>query len=82
VADSKNEQASVMDMHPVASTNIEAIGYDAATSRMRVRFRGGVTYEYPGVVLEDYESLYSAQSKGGHLAGMKKKYVGKKVEGQ
>ena len=35
-----------MQMHPVTSTNVSAVGYDAPSRRMQVEFASGGTYEY------------------------------------
>lgn len=35
-----------MRMHPVTSTNVSAVGYDAPSRRMQVEFASGGTYEY------------------------------------
>jgi len=35
-----------MDMRPVVSGAVRAVGYDAETRTMRVAFRGGGTYDY------------------------------------
>ncbi len=45
-----------MQMHPITSTNVSAVGYDPASRRMRVQFSSGGTYEYSDVD----ESLYEA----------------------
>lgn len=54
---------------PVSSSNIAAIGYDAGTSTLYVRFHHGGTYTYrrvPGPVHEAFMS--AAGSKGEFLA--------------
>lgn len=38
-----------MDMRPVVSTNVSAVGYDEPTQTLRVRFRSGGIYDYRGV---------------------------------
>lgn len=35
-----------MNMQPVTSTNVAAVGYDAATRTMRVAFQSGGVYDY------------------------------------
>lgn len=35
-----------MQMHPVTSTHVSAVGYDAPSKRMQVEFASGSTYEY------------------------------------
>ena len=68
-----------MEMIPVeGSANIAAIGYDAETQRMRVRFfperrvksgtmAPGATYEVQGISREVYEEFLAAKSKGAHF---------------
>ncbi len=53
-----------MDMTPVRSSAIEAVGYDASTCRMRIRFTGGNEYDFCGVPEAVYQGLMSALSKG------------------
>ena len=38
-----------MDMIPVASSAIEAVGYEPESRRMRIRFAGGNEYDFCGV---------------------------------
>ncbi len=51
-----------MEMVPVESSNIAAIGYDAGT--LRVRFKDGAEYEYEGVTEAAHAALMAAPSKG------------------
>lgn len=55
-----------IDMQPVESGQIRAIGYDAATTTLAVTFtRGaGAIYHYPGVSRETYDAFMAAESKG------------------
>lgn len=53
---------------PVESTNIDAVGYDAATRRLYVRFlSSGSTYVYYDVQKAVFEDLLDADSKGRFL---------------
>ena len=54
-------------MESVASSSIEAIGYDPATSELHVRFLSGRTYVYLDVPETLYASLLTAGSIGRHL---------------
>lgn len=38
-----------MQMHPVVSDNVDAVGYDANSRVLRVRFHSGGTYDYADV---------------------------------
>ena len=51
-------------MTPVRSSAIEAVGYDSASARMRIRFSGGNEYDFYGVPHTAYQGLMSARSKG------------------
>lgn len=53
-----------MHMEKVTSRNIESIGYDAATKKLRVQFKGGALYEYDDVPSETHANALAAESKG------------------
>jgi hypothetical protein len=53
-----------VDMIPVASSAIEAVGYEPGSRRMRIRFAGGNEYDFCGVPEQIYRGLLSAWSKG------------------
>ena len=56
------------DMHYVISSNIEAIGYDADTMELHVRFlKSGETYIYYNVELWVFDEFMHADSKGTYL---------------
>jgi len=56
-------------MIPVISSNIAAIGYDASSSLLLVRFHDGSrVYSYRGVSASVYRALLTAPSKGRFLA--------------
>ena len=55
-----------MDMKPVESSNIAAIGYESET--LRVRFKDGKEYEYSCVTSEQHAELMAAESKGRWLS--------------
>jgi hypothetical protein len=56
------------EMIYVDSTNIEAIGYDASTRELYVRFlKSGETYVYYDVEDWEFEEFKSADSKGTFL---------------
>jgi hypothetical protein len=56
-----------MDMKPVKSSNIKAIGYDPAKGRLQVEFLHGGVYQYEGVPQEAYDGLLKAKSIGSHF---------------
>jgi hypothetical protein len=54
-------------MHPVASSNITAIGHDPAFKELHVQFKTGGTYIYSDVSAEEHAALLKAKSIGGHV---------------
>ena len=53
-----------MDMIPVNSSAIDAVGYDASTMRMKIRFKEGHSYDFCGVPKHVFDGLMRAASKG------------------
>lgn len=51
----------------VASSNIEAIGYDDDTQELHIQFVSGGYYIYSEVPRQIYEDLMAASSKGSFL---------------
>jgi len=58
---------SIPEMHPVSSSNVAAIGYDAENSTVYVQFLNGTTYAYKGVPEHEFENLRTAPSVGSYL---------------
>lgn len=56
-----------MDMHPVVSDSLAAVGYDLASKTMRVAFLRGASYNYLEVPVEMHAALMAATSKGKHM---------------
>ena len=56
----------VMQMVPVRSSAITAVGYDPDTRRMRIAFKQGRTYDFCGVPPEIHRGLMSAGSVGAY----------------
>ncbi|HUA68714.1 MAG TPA: KTSC domain-containing protein [Candidatus Saccharimonadales bacterium] len=56
-----------MERTPVSSSNIESVGYDAATRTLEVEFLSGSIYQYSNVSAEKFSGLMSAWSKGDYL---------------
>lgn len=52
----------------VTSPTIEAVAYDPAGMRLRIRFRSGAIFEYDGVPSVIYEELLAAPSKDGYFS--------------
>jgi hypothetical protein len=51
-----------MDMKPISSGKLRAIGYDPAARLLRVRFDDGSTLEYSGVGAEIWRRLSTSSS--------------------
>ena len=56
-----------MDMKPVASSNIQAVGYDESSETMRVQFTNGSVYEYRNIPIVVYNDFMQASSLGAYL---------------
>jgi hypothetical protein len=55
-----------MEMIAVRSDAMTAVGYDAGTRRMRIRFQQGHSYDFCNVPLTIHEGLMTAASKGSY----------------
>ena len=55
------------EMHPVSSSNIAAVGYDADSESVYVEFLNGSTYKYNGVSESEFENLKTASSVGSYF---------------
>lgn len=68
-----------MNMVPVTSSNLVAVGYDESSKDLVIRFNSG-TYVYYGVPTYVYTELLNAPSKGSyHHLNIKNKYPFKKI---
>ncbi|MBB1602001.1 KTSC domain-containing protein [Variovorax sp. UMC13] len=60
-----DEQPLVINMTPVASNQVAAIGYDTGTKTLAVTFaRGDSLYQYPHVEPEVHAAFIAAESIG------------------
>jgi len=57
-----------MEMQPVESSNLAAVGYDLSQAIMRIEFKNGRLYEYYDVPQYIYDELLAAESKGSYAA--------------
>lgn len=58
-----------MELVPVVSSNLAAVGYDAIQNILFVKFKGKETiYPYYGVPVETYEEMMAAPSIGSYYA--------------
>ena len=56
---------AVATLRPVESSSVEAVGYDPATAKLYIRFRGsGRAYVYADVPPAVYKALMAADSIG------------------
>ncbi len=53
-----------MEMIPVDSSNVAAIGYNEECELMRIQFKDGSRYDYPGVSKELHAACMASASKG------------------
>lgn len=70
-----------MEMVPVDSSNIEAVGYDPDSATLTIQFiKGGSVYEYYDVPQYEYDGLMAADSKGSYAnANIYKNYRQQKI---
>lgn len=63
------EPSPVLDieMHPVKSEAIKALGHDRASNTLRIEFHSGGTYDYPDVRHEEFQNFAGAGSLGRHF---------------
>jgi hypothetical protein len=57
----------MVDMTPVKSSNVAAVGFDHAGSRLHVKFKNGGEYVYHGIEPAQHAELLKADSIGSHL---------------
>jgi len=57
-----------MQMIPVSSSNLRAVGYDEASRTLVINFHHGGSYSYSGVPKSVFDGLLSAGSKGSYHA--------------
>lgn len=70
-----------MNRQPVRSSNVKAVGYDAATALLEIEYHNGSVYQYRGVSQAAYDALRAAPSVGGYLAAhIKPQYTAQRVK--
>lgn len=62
-------RGATVNLVAVASSNIAAIGHDAETSELHVKFKNGGVYAYRGISAAQHAELMAAPSIGAHLHG-------------
>lgn len=53
-----------MDMHPVQSSHMRAVGYEPTSRTMHIQFHNGEVHEYTGVPQPFHDTMMSAESVG------------------
>lgn len=67
--------------HPVVSSDLASIGYDAATQTLEIEFKATGVYRYFSVPAEVYEALRTTPSPGKFfLANIKGKFAWEKAQ--
>lgn len=56
-----------MEMKPVTSSQIEAVGHDPKTNTLHIQFKGGNVYTYNNVSAQHHADMMSAESIGKHF---------------
>lgn len=57
-----------MERIPVASSNVESVGYDEDSGTLEVEFKNGTLYQYFDVPQGTFNGLVNSDSVGGYLA--------------
>jgi hypothetical protein len=69
-----------MEMIPVNSSNILAIGYDADSANLAIAFKDNSKYEYYDVPQHEFDNFLAADSKGKYAhQNIYKKYSQQKI---
>ncbi|HMC50545.1 MAG TPA: KTSC domain-containing protein [Solirubrobacterales bacterium] len=69
----------VLRMHPVESSAVAMIGYDAEAKEAYVKYLDGDLYAYEGVPADVFEELANAESKGTFVNAVIKEYPFRRV---
>lgn len=70
-----------IQLEPVVSGNLKAVGYDAATKTLDVQFASGKVYRYSNVPPETHKELIGAESIGSFFArNVRAKFNGFELE--
>jgi len=73
--------ADEIQLEGVVSSNISAIGFEAKSGTMQVKFNNGGLYETVGASQADYDTFKLAKSKGVHFNKvLKRAFAWSKVE--
>jgi hypothetical protein len=64
------DQTRAVNLVPVQSSNVAAVGHDAKTNELHVEFKNGTRYVYEGIDAARHAELMAAPSIGSHLHGV------------
>ncbi len=70
---------AIPQMHPVESSAVARIGYDAEAEEAYVEYLEGDLYAYEGVPVDVFEQLANADSKGTFVNAVIKRYPFRRV---
>ena len=56
-----------IELESVVSSNIAAIGFDAQSGTLRVKFNNGGIYDAEGAKQSDFDTFKTSKSKGVHF---------------
>jgi hypothetical protein len=65
-----------MELVPVESSNVAAIGYHEECRLLRVLFKNGSTYDFPGVDAATHTQIMQAESKSKAIAALERSHEG------
>jgi hypothetical protein len=69
-----------LEMVPVVSSSLSAVGHDGGADELHVQFKNGSRYVYSGVSAEKHGALIAADSVGKHFAAnIRKKYPARRL---
>jgi hypothetical protein len=74
-----------MVRHPVVSTNVVAVGYeaeDAVVGTLEAEFRGGAVYRYFGVPRATFEALLAESERARLGTGSVGRFFHERIKGQ
>ena len=57
-----------MEMTPVESSNLAAVGYEPESGALHVQFNNGATWVYAGVPPDVFDAMMDSPSKGSFFA--------------
>lgn len=63
----KAPAVKALEMKPVESSNLEAVGYDPVSREMTVHFKNGGKYKFSNVPEHKHSALMKAESLGRHF---------------